>query len=98
MADSSGSYAGFDDIPPSALTASHLVADHDVAARIAQGHNLLRRGVQDRTAVARFVIDLTEWRARNRDLPAGPFVDRRVAYTYAPVPEPFVVPTASDRV
>jgi len=98
MADSSGSYAGFDDIPPSALTASHLVADHDVAARIAQGHNLLRRGVQDRTAVARFVMDLTEWSARSRDLLAERFVDRRVADTYATVAEPFVVPTASDRV
>ena len=43
MTDSSGSSAGFDDIPPSALTASHLATDHDVAARIARGHNLLRR-------------------------------------------------------
>ena len=43
MADSFGNHAGFEDIPPSALTASHLAADHDVAARIAHGPNLLRR-------------------------------------------------------
>ena len=51
MTDSSGSSAGFDDIPPSALTASHLATDHDVAARIARGHNLLRREIGDRTGV-----------------------------------------------
>src|SRR4051794_28520660 len=98
MADSSGSNAGFDDIPASPLTASHLAADHDVAARIAQGHNLLRRDVRDRAAVARLVMELTEWTARNRDLLAERFVDGRVAETYSNVAEPLVVPSDDDAV
>ena len=93
MTDSFGNYAGFDDIPPSALTASHLATDHDVAARIARGHNLLRREVPDRPAVARLVMEMTEWSAANRELLGQRFVSPTVAETYAGVAEPFVVPT-----
>jgi hypothetical protein len=95
MADSFGDYASFEDIPPSSLTASHLATDHDVAARIAHGHNLLRRGIRDRAGVSRLVIELTEWSAVNRDLLARRFVEPAVADTYASVAEPFVVPTES---
>jgi hypothetical protein len=98
MTDSSGSVAGFDDIPPSALTASHLVTDHDVAALIARGHNLLRRSIQDRDAVSRLVIELAEWSAHNRELLAKRFVDRVVADMYAANAEPFVVPTEAAQV
>ena len=67
MTDSSGSYAGFEDIPSSALTASLLATDHDVAARIARGHAMLRRDIRDRAGVSRLVVELTEWlRSHNR--------------------------------
>jgi hypothetical protein len=97
MTDSSGNYAGFEDIPSSALTASLLATDHDVAARIARGHEMLRRDIRDRAGVARLVIELTEWSAANRDLLATRFANRTVADTYVGVAEPFVVPAeASD--
>ncbi|HEY2812798.1 MAG TPA: hypothetical protein VGJ03_04985 [Acidimicrobiales bacterium] len=96
MTDSSG--FGFDDIPPSALTASHLVTDHDVAARIARGHNLLRRPIHDRAAVSRLVIELAEWSTHNRELLSKRFADRRVAEMYGQVAEPFVVPTNAAQV
>jgi|GEM_PF-3104754 len=92
MTDSSSSHAGLDDLPPSSLTASHLVTDHDVAARIARGHNLLRRVVVDRAGVRRFVTDLTEWTRHNRELLAKRFTDPAVAGAYAGIAEPLVVP------
>ena len=98
MTDSSGSYAGSDDIPPSALRGSHLATDHDVAARIARGHNLLRRSIHDRSAVSRLAVELSEWSAHNRDLLAKRFADRRVAETYATIAEPFVIPADAGHV
>jgi hypothetical protein len=98
MTDSSGSVAGFDDIPPSALTASHLVTDHDVAARIARGHNLLRRDVRDRSGVSRLAVELAEWSAHNRELLTKRFSERRVAEKYATIAEPFVVPAEAAHV
>jgi hypothetical protein len=95
MADSYGNHIGFEDIPPSALTASHLATDHDVATRISRGHNLLRREVRDQVGVSRLVSELTEWSAVNRDLLAERFEDRRVADAFAGVAEPFVVPAES---
>jgi hypothetical protein len=92
MAESSGSSVGFEDIPPSALTASHLVTDHNVAARIARGHNLLRREVRDRAGVSRLVSEVTEWSAVTRELLTERFEDRGVADAFAGVAEPFVVP------
>src|SRR6516165_5256726 len=96
MADSFGNYAGFEDIPPSALSASHLATDHDVAARIAHGHTLLRRDIHDRAGVSRLVVELTEWSVVNRDLLARRFTDSAVTDTYSGVAEPFVVPAASS--
>jgi hypothetical protein len=93
MTDSSGSHASFADIPPSALTASLLATDHDVAAQIARGHNLLRRDVADQAAISRLVVELSEWGAHNREVLARRFVDPRVADVYASVAEPFVVPS-----
>jgi hypothetical protein len=98
MTDSSGSYAGFDDIPASALTASHLATDHDVAARIARGHNLLRREIGDRIGVSRLVMELTQWSTSNRTLLAKRFVEPRVVEAYAGVAEPFVVPATAAAV
>ena len=92
MTESYGNYIGFEDIPPSALTASHLRTDHDVAARIARGHDLLRREVKDRLGVSRLVSDLAGWMAASRDLLAERFEDRSVANAFAGVAEPFVVP------
>jgi hypothetical protein len=93
MTDSSGSHASFADIPPSALTASLLATDHDVAAQIARGHNLLRRHVGDQAGISRLVVELSEWGAHNREVLARRFVDRAVADVYATVAEPFVVPS-----
>jgi hypothetical protein len=93
MTDSSGSHANFADIPPSALTASLLATDHDVAAQIARGHNLLRRHVDDQAGISRLVVELSEWGVHNREVLARRFVDPGVADTYASVAEPFVVPS-----
>jgi len=98
MTDSSGISAGFEDIPPSALTASLLATDHDVAARIARGHHMLRRDVRDRSGVSRLVVELTEWSAANRELLATRFVNRTVADTYVGVAEPFVVPAEASEI
>src|SRR4051794_22473509 len=92
MTDSSGNSAGFEDIPPSALTASLLATDHAVASRIARGHAMLRRDVRDLAGVSRLVVEVTEWTAANRELLATRFVDRSVAEAYVGVAEPFVVP------
>ncbi len=93
MTDSSGSPASFADIPASALTASILATDHDVAAQIARGHNLMRREVRDQSGVSRLVVELSEWSAASREMLSRRFVDRRVAGAYASVAEPFVVPS-----
>lgn len=79
-------------LPSSALTVSRHVVDHDLVARIARGHNLLRRNVHGRPDVIAFARDLAEWSGHNRDLLAKRFADRRVADAYSSAAEPFVVP------
>jgi len=79
-------------LPSSALSVSRHVADHELVARIARGHNLLRRHVHGRPDVIAFARDLAEWSGYNRDLLAKRFVDRRMADAYSSAAEPFVVP------
>jgi hypothetical protein len=81
--------------PPSALTVSRGVVDHDLVARIARGQNLLRHAVHGRPGVIEFARDLAEWSGHNRELLAKRFADRAVADAYSSAAEPFVVP-ASD--
>jgi hypothetical protein len=82
-------------LPASALSVSRHVVDHDLVARIARGHNLLRRNVHGRPDVIAFARDLAEWSGHNRDLLAKRFADHRVADAYSGAAEPFIVP-ASD--
>jgi hypothetical protein len=82
-------------LPVSALSVSRHVVDHDLVARIARGHNLLRRSVHGRPDVIAFARDLAEWSGHNRDLLGKRFVDHRMADAYSSAAEPFIVP-ASD--
>ena len=80
------------DLPSSALSVSRAAAEHDLVARIARGHNLLRRAVHGRPDVITFARELAEWSGHNRELLAKRFTDRRVADAYSSAAEPFVVP------
>lgn len=80
------------DFPTSSLSVSRAVADHDLVARIARGHNMLRHPVHGRPDVIAFARDLAEWSGHNRDVLAKRFADRRLADAYSGAAEPFVVP------
>src|SRR5882762_1471309 len=80
------------DLPPSPLAVPRGVAAHDLVARIARGHNMLRHTVHGRPDVIAFARDLAEWSGHNRDLLAKRFADRRLADAYSAAAEPFVVP------
>lgn len=80
------------DLPASPLSVSRAVADHDLVARIARGHNMLEHTVHGRPDVIALARDLAEWSGHNRDLLAKRFADRRLADAYSAAAEPFVVP------
>jgi len=80
------------DLPASSLSVSRAVADHDLVARIARGHNMLRHTVHGRPDVIALARELAEWSGHNRDLLAKRFADRRLADAYSAAAEPFVVP------
>src|SRR5258707_8241037 len=80
------------DLPTTALSVSRAVADHDLVARIARGHNMLRHTVHGRPDVIAFARELAEWSGHNRDLLAKRFADHELADAYSAAAEPFVVP------
>src|SRR5205823_22417 len=49
------------DLPASSLSVSRPVADHDLVARIARGHNMLRHTVHGRPDVIALARELAEW-------------------------------------